>query len=186
MQVFEGVHPVYDIFNHQNVEFWSTLMVAYNSTDFISCAGTNFAIRATALRALGMALSGQLCKVSFCAYELNAFHTYEGVQAPSSILETYAPFFFPCLVFWLGPRQCNDSGGHYAFNRPSLPNVSALVIVCRPFSLPDSHSHRRLCLGHAPQGSQPALFWHLPADSARDGYSPRYYTSSLQAAQQMD
>lgn len=54
LQVFEGVHPVYDIFNHQNVEFWSTLMVAYNTTGFISCAGTNFAVRANALRAIGM------------------------------------------------------------------------------------------------------------------------------------
>ena len=44
---------MYDIFNHQNVEFWSTLMVAYNTTNFISCAGTNFAIRVSALRALG-------------------------------------------------------------------------------------------------------------------------------------
>ena len=53
MQVFEGVHQMYDVFAHQNVEFWSTLMVAYNTTGFISCAGTNFAIRASALRALG-------------------------------------------------------------------------------------------------------------------------------------
>jgi len=52
-QVFEGVHPIYDVFAHQNVEFWSTLMVAYNTTGFISCAGTNFAVRAAALRALG-------------------------------------------------------------------------------------------------------------------------------------
>ncbi len=54
MQVFEGVHQVYDVFAHQNVEFWSTMMVAYNTTGFISCAGTNFAIRASALRACGM------------------------------------------------------------------------------------------------------------------------------------
>lgn len=60
-QVFEGVHQVYDVFAHQNVEFWSTMMVAYNTTGFISCAGTNFAIRASALRACGMLLSKLLC-----------------------------------------------------------------------------------------------------------------------------
>ena len=65
-QVFEGVHPVYDIFNHQNVEFWSTLMVAYNTTNFISCAGTNFAVRASALRALGEPLGALKQKQNSC------------------------------------------------------------------------------------------------------------------------
>lgn len=56
VQVFEGVHPMYDVFAHQNVGFWNTLMVAYNTTGFISCAGTNFAVRATALRSCGASL----------------------------------------------------------------------------------------------------------------------------------
>ena len=60
VQVFEGVHQVYDVFAHQNVEFWSTMMVAYNTTGFISCAGTNFAVRASALRACGIPYSQYL------------------------------------------------------------------------------------------------------------------------------
>lgn len=53
MQVFKGVDYKIDILNHQNVEFWSTMMPSYNTTGFISCAGTNFAIKAKALRHLG-------------------------------------------------------------------------------------------------------------------------------------
>ncbi|KAK9813505.1 hypothetical protein WJX73_003018 [Symbiochloris irregularis] len=52
-QVFKGVNYTIDILNHVNVEFWSTMMVSYNTTGFISCAGTNFAIKAAALRQLG-------------------------------------------------------------------------------------------------------------------------------------
>lgn len=63
LQVFEGVRKISDVFNHINVEFWSVLMVAYNTTGFISCAGTNFGIRATALKALGEAPVSTINKV---------------------------------------------------------------------------------------------------------------------------
>ena len=75
LQVFEGVHQVYDVFAHQNVEFWSTMMVAYNTTGFISCAGTNFAIRATALRACGMPHSQHLLNLQ-CGNDRKPFCSF--------------------------------------------------------------------------------------------------------------
>ena len=60
-QVFKGVNWRLDILNHQNVEFWSTMMPSYNTTGFISCAGTNFAIKAAALRELGMVEMARPC-----------------------------------------------------------------------------------------------------------------------------
>ena len=82
--MFEGVHQVYDIFNHQNVEFWSTLMVAYNTTNFISCAGTNFAIRASALRALGKPPKTSANRVKFSPAEMTGAEQWALAKPPDS------------------------------------------------------------------------------------------------------
>ena len=52
-QVFRGVSFWDDVFNHENVGFWHYLQPAYNVMGFISCAGTNFLIRANAFAQAG-------------------------------------------------------------------------------------------------------------------------------------
>ena len=52
-QVFRGVSYWDDVFNHENVGFWHYLQPAYNVMGFISCAGTNFLIRANAFAQAG-------------------------------------------------------------------------------------------------------------------------------------
>lgn len=52
-QVFKGCLLGTDILNHRNIDFWSHQQPAYNLRKFISCAGTNFLIRASAFTAAG-------------------------------------------------------------------------------------------------------------------------------------
>ena len=53
-QVFKGCLLGTDILNHRNIDFWSHQQPAYNLRKFISCAGTNFLIRASAFTAAGL------------------------------------------------------------------------------------------------------------------------------------
>ena len=53
LQVFRGCLLGTDILNYRNTEFWSHQQPAYNLRRFISCAGTNFLIRASAFREAG-------------------------------------------------------------------------------------------------------------------------------------
>ena len=54
LQVFKGCLLGTDILNHRNIDFWSHQQPAYNLRKFISCAGTNFLIRASAFVEAGM------------------------------------------------------------------------------------------------------------------------------------
>ena len=54
-QVFRGVTEYIDVLNHRNIDFWNHQQPAYNQRDFISCAGTNFLIRARAFTEAGTA-----------------------------------------------------------------------------------------------------------------------------------
>ena len=53
LQVFRGVHWLDDVLNHENISFWHYLQPAYSIMGFISCAGTNFLIRANAFAQAG-------------------------------------------------------------------------------------------------------------------------------------
>lgn len=39
-----------DIFNHSNIQFWEYMQPGFDAWGFISCTGTNFLMRAEALR----------------------------------------------------------------------------------------------------------------------------------------
>ncbi|KAK9785109.1 hypothetical protein WJX73_003901 [Symbiochloris irregularis] len=52
-QAFFNVDIGADIFNHGNIQFWEYAQVGYGAIDFISCTGTNFLVRSTALREAG-------------------------------------------------------------------------------------------------------------------------------------
>lgn len=56
LQVFKGCLLGTDILNHRNIDFWSHQQPAYNLRKFISCAGTNFCIRASAFIEAGALL----------------------------------------------------------------------------------------------------------------------------------
>lgn len=56
LQVFKGCFLGTDILNHLNIDFWHHQQPAYNLRKFISCAGTNFLIRASAFRQAGASL----------------------------------------------------------------------------------------------------------------------------------
>lgn len=64
VQVFRGVHWSDDVFNHENIGFWHYLQPSYNVLGFISCAGTNFLVRASAFAQAGNASSLSLvCQI---------------------------------------------------------------------------------------------------------------------------
>lgn len=55
-KVFRGCLLGSDVLNHRNIDFWSHQQPAYNLRGFISCAGTNFLIRASAFIEAGARL----------------------------------------------------------------------------------------------------------------------------------
>ena len=61
VQVFRGVHWSDDVFNHENIGFWHYLQPSYNVLGFISCAGTNFVVRASAFAQAGIVKLLETC-----------------------------------------------------------------------------------------------------------------------------
>ncbi|KAK9842280.1 hypothetical protein WJX81_004432 [Elliptochloris bilobata] len=52
-QCFHNLNLHSDIFNHSNVHFWEYMQPGYDALGFISCTGTNFLVRSTAMMEVG-------------------------------------------------------------------------------------------------------------------------------------